>query len=360
MSVHSEQADPRQAPRRAPSQHAGQRWLLDAKARATVAIVVTELGLRWTRQDRRLEECPSCHATKPARSNRSRGAVRVWTAEQRWWCSVCEVRGDALDLVCLVQWGKRFEAGDPSLSSQLRSWCAARGFCQSAEGERVERVTLRTAPKVRERPPVSPAEVANLWHQARQVLEDEAVTAWLRSRGVDPWLAEDRGLARALPDQAPPGWAKRWPELGARCLLPVWGEDGSLVSLQARVVQPSGPKALAPPGHNRTRTGVLADGTARALLRGEGWPEVAGCQAVIVTEGDVDYLLRACWVGEVESAPAVFGVLGADAWPRWLAGRIPAGWTVYVDVHRDEAGERLLDQVVADLGTRCPIVRVAP
>jgi hypothetical protein len=363
--------DPRQSRRAGPVESSGaasQRWLQDAKLNVTLRIVVNELGLRWARQDERLMECPSCFATKPTASKRNYGPVCVWMDDGRWYCTACELVGDALDLVCLVEWRKKFEAGDRELSTNLRRWCAARNLCQSAEGEQLERVALREMPKVKPRPVVPQVQILALWERCDTVLSDDVVE-WLRSRHVDPCLVEDKRLARALPPGVP-GWARRWLELEAHCVLPLWGADGTLVSLQARRCVPQGeiPKAMAPEG---APSGVLADLTGQCMLRGEARPGVheeqpasplpeAPLLPVFITEGDVDFLLRATWVGESEDAPAVFGVPGGDAWPPWLASRIPPGSPVYVDVHRDDKGEALLQRVIRDLGPTCPIRRIDP
>lgn len=332
------------------------RWLDEAKG-VPLAAIVNELGLAWERAGKRLVACPACGAEKPAQSHRSAGAVVLVDRGTRWWCSSCNERGDGPDLVSLVVFGRPLRPGDPELSRDLRGWFGARGWC-STEGP-VERVTLRPAPPPeRARPLVTEAQLGELWGRCGPVTADGPVSAWLRSRGLDPVAIEDRGLARALPEQ-PPGWASFWRTLGGRCILPVFGQAGELVSLQARTVLGAGPKSLAPKGSDRS-AGVLADGTGRALLRGEAWLLESGCRAVFITEGDVDWLTRASWVGEADSASPVLGVLGADAWPQWLPERIPAGWDVHVDVHRDEAGERLLGRVVRALAEKCPIYRISP
>jgi hypothetical protein len=108
--------------------------------------------------------------------------------------------------------------------------------------------------------------------------------------------------------------------------------------------------------------GIFADATARALLAREPWVTDAGVGEVIVTEGDIDYLLRATWTGEADSAPAVLGLPGTSSWPTWLADRLPIGTNVYVDEHQDvnEAGRQLTARIATDLRERCRVVRVPP
>lgn len=327
------------------------RWLDEAKG-IPLAAIINELGIAWERAGKRLVACPSCGAEKPAQSHRSAGAVVLVDRGTRWWCSVCNERGDGPDLVSLVVFGRPFRPGEPELSRKLRGWFGARGWC-STEGP-VERVTLRPAPPPeRRRAGVTEAQLGELWGRCGPVTADEPVSAWLRSRALDPVAIEDRGLARALPEQ-PPGWASFWRTLGGRCILPVFGQAGELVSLQARTVLGTGPKSLAPKGCDRS-AGVLADGTGRALLRGEAWLLESGCRAVFLEEGDVDWLTRASMSGEADSASPVLGVLGADALPDWLPAKIPSGWAVLMDEHRDEAGARLLERVRRALSHRCHV-----
>jgi hypothetical protein len=185
------------------------------------------------------------------------------------------------------------------------------------------------------------------------VFDDPEVSGWLRSRGLDAGDVELHDLARALPvDLEAPSWARfqdeGWGAQGYRTILPMYDAEGRLSSLRARAVRPvAGPKAVAPTGYAVAGL-VLADPLARLMLAGEA----CEIRRAIISEGDPDHLTWAThWSDADESAPAVLGIV-AGSWTDDLAARIPDGAEVTIATHRDPAGDRYAEQIVASLAGR--------
>jgi hypothetical protein len=324
-------------------------WVETARG-VSLAQVATELGLSVLR--RGWSPCPACGAELRGDEDR-RGPVGATSDGRAWRCHRCSEGGSVVDLA-----GAALDA--PPCGPAVRSWFAARGWCEPApDGPPPPRVVPKPPPPPQPQPdPPDPAEVADLWARCPPVLDDDEVTAWLRSRGLDAIAVEDRDLARALPADGLPGWARWWPRHGARCVVPTWGPDGALVALRARVTElpfPGGPKALHAIG---APLGILADGTALAMLRGDAWVGEAGPVMVIIAEGEPDWLTWATWFGEADSAPAVFGLPGSGSWSSAIASRIPDGAVVAVRTDDDVDGRAYSAAIVRDLARRCS-VRVA-
>lgn len=199
-------------------------------------------------------------------------------------------------------------------------------------------------------------EVAALWAASLPVVDDVEVTAWLRSRGVDPG-GVGRDLARALPRTAPlPSWARSyvgtWPAAGYRAIIPLFDEIGRLRSVRARRVavrDDGGPKALPPAGH-RTAGLVMACALGRRMLAGHAQPA-----AVLVAEGEPDFLLAATR----QTDAAVIGII-SGAWTPAVGARIPVGARVSVRTHHDLAGDKYAAQVAETLRGRCRLFRGTP
>jgi hypothetical protein len=324
----------------------GLEWVDEVKIRAPLEQVAGELGMEC--RARRWSPCPACGADRRSGSDR-RGPVVINNG--RFRCFGCSAHGDAVNLV------RHATAGT---WPELRAWFARFGWCSDApDAPPVPKVKPRPPPPRAPDRPATVDEVRKLWSRCRPVCDDAEVRAWLAVRGVDAGLVEDRDLARVLSDRIElPWWALHW-RPGHRLVLPMFGADGELVALRARAARENADrKTLAARG--KAPQAVYADGTARAVLAGEEWTRSAGIADVVVVEGDVDFLIRATWTGEVESAPPVIGVPGARAWPAGLADRIPAGWTVHVDEHDDDEGRRLTEQIAASLAGRCAVVRHRP
>jgi hypothetical protein len=208
-------------------------------------------------------------------------------------------------------------------------------------------------------------EVLALWRACGPVTADAEVSAWLRSRCLDPATIQDRDLARALPRTgqlhawaryAGSSWGER-PE-AFRCILPLYSASGALEGLRARALRPdpaAGLKALAPVGGGATGL-LLADDLGRRLLRGEEAARayVLNCAPVglVVAEGETDFLTWATsWSDAAEYAPALWGVV-AGSWNAEHAARIPDGATVLIATDRDEAGDGYAAAILETLTAR--------
>jgi len=117
-------------------------------------------------------------------------------------CHGCGATGDVLHLVAAV-------AG----LDVRRDWRAVLARAVELAGTTLDgprpSVPLPPRPPERTYPPGD--EVAALWAACSPVTDDAEVSAWLRSRGLDPGRVEDADLARALPPGAAlPQWARYW------------------------------------------------------------------------------------------------------------------------------------------------------
>lgn len=234
-----------------------------------------------------------------------------------------------------------------------------------AEPFRIER-TRRDGGNGKGRLP--PEELEALWVGCAPLDLDAEVSAWVRSRGLDPGLVTDRDLARALPLGGLPRWARcqgrPWSE-GWRCVIPMFDGHGRLAGLRARWSRPtaaSGPKSVAPAGA-RVRGLLMACALGRQILESGGVPEwwdreeAGGALRVVIAEGEPDFLTWATrWNEAAAHAPAVLGVV-AGSWCSELAARFQDGVRVIVRAHADAAGERYAGQVASDLAARCDVLR---
>lgn len=326
-------------------------WIHRVKTNAVIEHVATKLGLamvggRWS-------PCPACRADRLSKSDR-RGPVTLRPG--RWYCGACHAHGDAIDLVRVttgISW------------AELPAWFANRATSSAAPERPARLIEPQTRSKKADKQLPPPSEVIALWNRCLFVGDVPDVASWLNDqRGVDIGLVEDRDLARVLPARDMlPRWARCWRRHDARLVLPLCDGTGQLVGLRARKARAlvgREPKSLA--ANDVAAVGIFADGLARSLLAREPWVDDAGITDLIVTEGDIDYLLRATWTGEAESAPPVLGIPGADGWPAWLADRIPSGLDVRVDEHQDEsgAGRRLTMRIERALLGRCRVFRIRP
>ena len=203
-------------------------------------------------------------------------------------------------------------------------------------------------------------EVQQLWAACGSVVEDAEVSGWIEGRGLDPDTVELERLARALPtDALVPSWAwgpgGAWPHTGHRLIVPLYDAGGSLASLRGRaVVSGVEPKSLAPAGRT-TRGSVMTDLVGRTLLKGE--PSEAWDGAVVVVEGEPDFLTWGSNRSEAaEAVPAVFGI-ESGAWNAEIAARIPSGARVAIRTHHDESGNAYARSIARTLTGRCHVFR---
>ena len=177
---------------------------------------------------------------------------------------------------------------------------------------------------------------------------------FLRSRGIDPRVVEERDLAVALPEDTHiPPWARfgahPWPAAGYRLLVPLYDHHGEIRSVRARYLGKRHPKSLAPKGHECTGL-VMADALGLYLLkhglRPSWWTPDAPPLRVIITEGETDFWTAACEASDAnEHAPAVLAVFNGS-WTRQLASRFPDGCHVIIATDSDAEGEKYAAQIV--------------
>jgi len=288
------------------------------------------------------ERTPSCH---------------VYAAAEGLFfkCHGCGISGDVFSLVAAVH-GLDARRDFPEV---IKIATEISGFIDSSAAYQPRAPQSPLPPIDRPYPPE--AEILALWESCGYVSEDAEVSAWLKSRHLDPVAIDslavgEFALARALPQEKTlPAWAggqrKNWEELGFRCLLPLWDSKGQLRSLRARRIRPSQqlPKSLPPRGYKLSGL-VLSDAGGLSTLRQNAilYPE----QFVIV-EGEVDFLLWA--TRESDAAVVDYGVFGisSGAWTKEVALKVPTQSVVFIRTDRDPAGDQLADVIRGSLKGRC-------
>ena len=312
---------------------------------------------------RSLAPCPSCGAFQRGSQDR-RGPIGIRPDDAGWTCHRCHVQGDALSLAaCCVTKSTKPDAARWHATIEA---CRNAGLC-SATGECVPS-NITPSPPSPHRPP--PQELRQFWADCLPVTDDQVVAAWLRKRGLDQSFIEDRDLVRALPTNAScPRWARfcggpwetstPWTETSHRAIFPLRGPTGAMETVHARALNPldvkGRDKAASPAGYQVAGT-VIADVTARALLRGDT-PDWWRSRDVFVVEGAPDFLTWATRYGDAaEGAPAIFGVI-AGSWTEAIAARIPSGCRVLVMTHNDPAGDKYAAAIINSLLGRCSAFR---
>lgn len=325
-----------------------------------LGIVVVAEALGFTAKGRSLAPCPACGSDQRGYSNPDkRGPVGVTADGRGFHCHRCQAHGDAVVFAALAVVGVEKPAREQW--SALRDACARAGLCEWEGDWGRDAVSASTRPRPlapATRPPVRPAceTVASLWSCSRPVTCDEAVTAWLRSRGIEPRRVEDLELARGLPpDAALPEWARSgdglWTETGHRLLLPLYDERGRMASLHARAIVRAHPKSLSPAGC-ALRGLVMADAGGVRMLEGGGWQP----RQVWIAEGVPDFLTLACDFNESDDDSAALGVV-SGSWTAKIAARVPDACRVVIATHGDEKGDQYAARIAAELGSRVRLSR---
>jgi len=203
-------------------------------------------------------------------------------------------------------------------------------------------------------------EVRALWNRCAAVVDDRAVAEWLEVHRIDVMTVAQLDLARVLLRGAEePEWCRygnvRWSEGGFRLLLPLLSVTGDLTALYARSLRPIRPhprSGSAPPLTGITGL-VMANASARHLLRTGAWADDASWHTVIIAGGAADYLDWATSVAE--HSPAVFGIV-PGSWTPKLAARIPPGSRVIVRAHANPIAGRYAHHVQSALEKTCEVI----
>lgn len=323
----------------------------DVRRALTDPVALCErLGLKPRRQSRGALICCPEHGER----NPSCGVTPGPDGTLRVRCFACQWTGDALTLIACVRGldlltdfaavlAEGAELGGlHSLAEQLRA---------GAERPNYEPPPAPTPIDPIEYPERS--ELAALWRQTVPVGEDRDACRMLVARRIDPELVDERNLARVIPADAElPDWAtyrrRPWLSTGHRLLVPVYDETGTGRSVRAwRLSDGDSPKRLPPTG-KRAAGLVLANGPARAMLRGKARPTT-----VLVVEGEPDMLT----VSTRRTEPVIGIVSGSLT--EDVARRIPRGIDVFVWTHHDDAGNRYARRIAELLERRCAVWRAA-
>lgn len=187
----------------------------------------------------------------------------------------------------------------------------------------------------------SPADAQLVWRAARArsrdddaVEEDRDVYSYLYARGLaESW--EDQGFGVLAPAKDLPMEVAWWPECGYRVIAPLYDQNGSLASIQARSVTPAAdPKVLFPEG-SRVKGCAFANASGLELLRGR----VATDRPVVLGEGLTDYLALGIVVaGPLLAAPGA-GMLAS------LIGAWARGRELCLAIDLDVAADRAMEAV---------------
>lgn len=288
-------------------------WMTEA--RRPVSEYADALGYVGNR--RRGYACPACKETSRGRGDK-RGPVGTGRGDTGWKCYLCAAHGSGLDFAAYHLFGRRVNETDSQQRREVRSWCAARGWC-SPPGTRSDAPVVVSPPPTPKppaplvRPPAG--EVAGYW-AAGWALDAPTRDEWgvpaytfLARRGYTPLIRviARNDLARWAPPaeqvRPPSWWGWRWPET-YRLIVRAWEADGTLGSLHARAIvdlpkdgERSPPKTVWP-RHPMRKDGMSYDAAellfacplGLRLLRGEPLPNLA---AVMVCEGLTDWLSAA-------------------------------------------------------------------
>lgn len=274
-------------------------------------------------------------------------------------CFGCDLTGDALTLIAVARGlelrGDGFREVLREAATIAGLWAVVHELDTGSAPANRPRTAAPLPPPEPERDFAPAGELLEVWNAAGPVDDDGEASGALVARRIDPVAVARANLLRVVHSGAVlPPWARfrgqGWGETGHRILARVWGAQGAMVSLRGWRVRPGtdAPKRLPPAGHrcsshvlaNRPGVGVLLGATGSVQRR------------VVVVEGEPDWLQVSLALPGV----AVLGV-GSGWWSQEIADRIPRGWRVDIATHRDAAGDKYAQQVIATLGNRCPAWR---
>ncbi len=268
-------------------------------------------------------------------------------------CHSCGWGGDVISLVGAIEGIDRF--GD-----------VARRAAEILGVDLTEADQTHHKPAPPEPPTPYPSsnEVASMWLSCPAGEYSIEVESYLTGRGFDVQTLREIDVVRELPAGLRlPAWARirgrDWHAAGYRLVCGAYDHHGVARSIRAWRTIADGdlPKRLAPAG-KRVSGLVLANHRGVLLLRVPEYLVDCGEPVVVrICEGEPSTLaLASAWPGD-----PVLGVTSATAWPDEAGERIPDGARVIVYPDRDQAGQRLVDDVRQSIGARCSveIARVA-
>lgn len=290
--------------------------------------------------------CPACGAARRhSKAGDKRGAAGIRRDGRGWRCFQCDASGDALDLVSYALVGRRLRNADADQRAVVRAWL-------DDELPNAQPPAPAAPPRPLEYP--DPDELRTFFESLIPAEDDHQTAAYLRGRGIRSAELETRTLGAVLPQGAAvPRFARfgarSWSETDFRLVLPLIDARGRAVSCLARAVTRGGSiKSTAPTGYARAGL-VLANSRGRALLKAGQWPD-HGARRVVITEGEIDFLIAACEEPE-HACPVVLGVT-SGSWIPELASRIPNGTQVVIATDSDHAGDGYAAKIAASLESR--------
>ena len=307
-------------------------WMTQARANAPIPNVATELGLLVSANGG-IGPCPNCKAEVRESGGRR---LPIGTSGGGWKCHRCGSKGSVIDLVAL-------QLGQGPKSADVRAWFAGRAWCDGKRPDAPPKVQKPT-----KKVPFSPEEIETFWQASTPIAEDEAASAWLAQRGIDPDIVTERDLARVIPKR-PPVWARKWRGRDLTAAFRLFDSSGTARNIRVRRTHGDGPKMRTP--YLRPTKGLVgANEAGRAMLRTGTLAEGA---VVYLTEGESDFLTLSLWLSE--ASPDVVLSVGSGQWTADHALRIPDGTQVFVCTDPDVNGVRYAKGVASSLGGRCPI-----
>lgn len=207
-------------------------------------------------------------------------------------------------------------------------------------------------------------ELAALWATCKPLASDDAMVECLRTAELDAAAVDVRGLCAVLPAEAEvPPWAKPWPSVGHRLIVPLF--DGAGAMCNAIAVNPGDARMpwKAPDGC-LVRTLAMADSVAQEVLRTGARPEwIAEPLRVVIVAGVRDWLVWAVnrALASTKEPYAVLGVAteNIELEPA-IAARIPNGARVIVRTPDTAKGNNCAAAIKAAIGSRCEVLRGKP
>ena len=173
------------------------------------------------------------------------------------------------------------------------------------------------------------------WNGCRAVTDEPEVSAWLRSKALDPRAIAHRDLARSI--SSPP-----------RLVIPKLRADGHIAGLYQFPVKGRSAKGSTPPVPKPRF--VLANLIGRGLLLHGKAPDWWTWRTIVLVDDLVEFLSWGSAYADTDDVPGVF-LMPPGGWDREFSRRIPDGSRVIVRTLQPPAPAAL-----SDLGPSCEVV----